>query len=347
MVGIGLAGLPLAGLVLVGTVVSGLAGAPSSVAAPPSPAGDPGTVTGIPAPYLADLEAAGSRFDVPWTVLAGIYHEECDFGQSTLAGCDPPGSENGAGAQGPGQFLPGTWRKGLAPHQLIPPGPPTASTAAGFATDGDGDGVADPWDPADATASTARLLAADGAATGDVAGAVYAYNHSEGYVQAVLGWADTYQQEAAAAPVDGSGGSSGPALATADPSALSSADPSALSAVLAFAAAQLGDPYAWGGAGPDRWDCSGLVQAAYALAGVDLAHNAAEQYRATAIDRVSPGAGLVPGDLVFFGPSLAGIDHVGIVVGGGEMIDAPHTGAVVRVESYDWSDLIAATRPLG
>jgi cell wall-associated NlpC family hydrolase len=50
---------------------------------------------------------------------------------------------------------------------------------------------------------------------------------------------------------------------------------------------------------------------------------------------------------VFFGPSLASIDHVGIVVGGGQMIDAPHTGAVVRVEPYDWSDLIAATRPLG
>jgi cell wall-associated NlpC family hydrolase len=341
----GLGGLPLAGLIVVGTVVSGMAGSGSpAVSGPASPVGDPGSVPGIPAQYLADVEAAGSRFDVPWAVLAGIYREECDFGQSTLAGCDPPGSENGAGAQGPGQFLPGTWRKGLAPHQIIQPGPPTASTTEGFATDGDGDGVADPWDPADATASTARLLAADGASTGDISGAVYAYNRSESYVQAVLGWAGTYQQEAAAAPSNGSGPS---ALATADPSALATADPSALATVLAFAAAQLGDPYAWGGSGPDRWDCSGLVQAAYALAGVDLAHNAAEQYRATAAERVPVGAGLRPGDLVFFGPSLAGIGHVGIVVGGGQMIDAPHTGADVRVESYDWSDLIAATRPLG
>jgi cell wall-associated NlpC family hydrolase len=158
-------------------------------------------------------------------------------------------------------------------------------------------------------------------------------------VQAVLGWADVYQQEAATADPS--------ALATADPSALATADPSALATVLAFAAEQLGDPYAWGGTGPGRWDCSGLVQAAYALAGVDLAHSAAEQYQATAGERVPPGAELVPGDLVFFGPSLAGIDHVGIVVGGGQMIDAPHTGAVVRVEPYDWSDLIAATRPLG
>ena len=61
---------------------------------------------------------------------------------------------------------------------------------------------------------------------------------------------------------------------------------------------------------------------------------------------VAVGSVLQAGDLVFFGPSLAGIEHVGIVIGDGQMIDAPHTGAVVRIESYRWSDLIAATRPL-
>jgi len=64
--------------------------------------------------------------------------------------------------QGPGQFLAPTWRRTLRAGQLIPLGPPTVSVADGFATDGDGDGVADPWDRADAVASTARILAADG-----------------------------------------------------------------------------------------------------------------------------------------------------------------------------------------
>lgn len=339
---VGLCALPLVVLLGVATLAASLGGV--SAAASPDlatlraagPGAVPAALPGIPAPYLVDLEAAGSHFAVPWTVLAGIYREECDFGQSRLLGCDPPGSQNAAGAQGPGQFLPGTWRRGLGPHQVIPSGPPTADTAAGFATDGNGDGVADPWDPADATASTARMLAADGAGSGDVAASVYAYNHDRTYVQAVLGWAATYQQEAAGAATAGTPGA-----------APVGADPAALANVLAFAVDHLGDPYAWGGAGPHAWDCSGLVQAAYALAGVDLAHNASQQYQATATERVPLGAGLEPGDLVFFGPTLPGIGHVGIVVGGGRMIDAPHAGAVVRVESYAWSDLIAATRPLG
>jgi cell wall-associated NlpC family hydrolase len=105
-------------------------------------------------------------------------------------------------------------------------------------------------------------------------------------------------------------------------------------------------PYAWGGSGPGSWDCSGLVQAAFAQVGVAFTHDAAAQYAATASYAVPPSNDLPAGDLVFFGPSLAGIEHVGIVIGNGQMIDAPHTGAFVRIENYDWSDLIAATQPL-
>jgi cell wall-associated NlpC family hydrolase len=339
-------GLPLTLLVV---LVASLAGAGGASGAPQDPTAGatdgPSSIAGIPAPYLTDLEQAGARYDVPWTVLAGIYYEECDFGQSQLAGCNPPGTENSAGAQGPGQFLPTTWRKGLAPYQLIPPGPPTTSNDQGYATDGDGDGVADPWDPADATAATARLLAASGASTGNLTAAVFAYNHSTDYVDAVLAQAAKYQQEAqaagAATPASttsaggGTGGGSG-----------GEGDQQAISVVLAFAEAQLGLPYAWGGSGPGSWDCSGLVQAAFAQVGVAFTHDAAAQYAATAADAVPISSNLPAGDLVFFGPSLAGIEHVGIVIGGGQMIDAPHTGAFVRQESYDWSDLIAATQPL-
>ncbi|MCL2394344.1 MAG: lytic transglycosylase domain-containing protein [Acidimicrobiaceae bacterium] len=149
-----------------------------------------------PRQLSGDFERSGARFGVSWAVIAGIYAEECDFGRSRLAGCNPPGTENPAGAQGPGQFLPTTWRRGLAPHQLIPPGPPTPTVAEGYATDGDGDGIADPWDPADAIASTARLLAANGAASGDVAGAIFSYNHDPSYVAAVLAHAAAYENQA-------------------------------------------------------------------------------------------------------------------------------------------------------
>lgn len=320
--------LPLAGVVL---ALGGLAGGASA-----GPGTAPESVGGIPPDYLTDVERAGARFGVSWAVIAAIYAEECDFGRSALAGCNPPGTENPFGAQGPGQFLPTTWRRGLAPHQLIPSGPPTTSNALGYATDGDGDGIADPWDPADATAATARLLAANGAASGDVAGAVFAYNHDAGYVDAVLARAGAYEQ---AAESSGAGGSPrGPET--------SPEQEAAVAAVLAFAEDQLGKPYRWGGSGPASWDCSGLVQAAFAQVGVDFTHDAAAQYAATASEAVPPSGDLAPGDLVFFGPSIAGIEHVGIVVGGGEMIDAPHTGAVVRIESYDWPDLVAATRPI-
>lgn len=304
----------------------------------------PASVAGIPANYLADIERAGARFGVSWAVIAGIYAEECDFGQAALAGCNPRGTENAAGAQGPGQFLPATWRRGLAPRQRIPNGPPTGSAADGYATDGDGDGVADPWDPADATAATARFLAANGAGSGDVTGAVFAYNHDPLYVDAVLARAAGYERTAGQSPGNGNPDAAEPSAAPgSEPSGNRSA---AVAAVLAFAADQLGKPYRWGGSGPASWDCSGLVQAAFSQVGVYFTHDAAAQYAATAAEAIPASAKLQPGDLVFFGPSLAGIEHIGIVVGAGEMIDAPHTGAVVRIEPYDWPDLVAATRPL-
>lgn len=309
-------------LVVAATVASG-AGAVLTSGVARRGGAVPAAVAGIPTAYLEDFLASGRRFGVPWAVLAGIYRVECDFGRAPLPGCNPVGTENAAGAQGPGQFLPTTWRAGLTPHELIPPGPPTASVDEGFATDGDGDGIADPWDPADAVAATARMLRADGAAR-DLPRAIWAYDHSSGYVERVLGLARAYS--AAAGP---GGAREGVAAA----------------AVVAFARSQLGAPYRWGGASPAGWDCSGLVMAAFARVGVALPHNAELQYEDTAAEAV-PLDRVEPGDLVFFGPNRAAIGHVGIVVGAATMIDAPHTGAVVRMEPLAWPDLVAATRPL-
>ena len=116
--------------------------------------------------------------------------------------------------------------------------------------------------------------------------------------------------------------------------------------VVAFAYSVLGAPYRWGGDGSDgTYDCSGLTMRAYATAGIALPRVAADQYRAG--PPLVPGATLEPGDLVFFGPDVsdpATISHVGIYVGSGDMIDAPHTGEVVRVEPL-WGDYVGATRP--
>ncbi len=96
---------------------------------------------------------------------------------------------------------------------------------------------------------------------------------------------------------------------------------------VAFARSQLGKPYLFGGAGPASYDCSGLTMMAWRSAGVSMDHYAADQYAFTA--RVAI-ANLQPGDLVFYGSDL---HHVGIYVGGGTMIDAPHTGTFVRYDS--------------
>jgi peptidoglycan DL-endopeptidase CwlO len=101
------------------------------------------------------------------------------------------------------------------------------------------------------------------------------------------------------------------------------------SSVVAIAQQYLGVPYVWGGASPSGFDCSGLTMYCYAKLGIYLSHGATDQQRAS--HPVSLGA-LQPGDLVFFG-SAAFSHHVGIYVGGGQMIDAPYTGTVVRYDS--------------
>ena len=106
------------------------------------------------------------------------------------------------------------------------------------------------------------------------------------------------------------------------------------SVALTWAFAELGRPYQWGGAGPSSFDCSGLTQFVWRAAGVAIPRVASDQYAWTV---PVPLDQLLPGDLVFFGTT--DIHHVGIYVGAGLMINAPHTGDVVRVSSIWWSDL--------
>ncbi|MGK5548690.1 NlpC/P60 family protein [Streptomyces sp. URMC 127] len=109
---------------------------------------------------------------------------------------------------------------------------------------------------------------------------------------------------------------------------------------VAFAYSALGKPYVWGATGPAAFDCSGLTQAAWQAAGVSLPRTTYTQINTGR--RVSRGA-LAPGDLVFF---YSGISHVGLYVGGGKMIHAPHPGAPVRIAPIDEMPFAGAARPV-
>ena len=216
---------------------------------------------------------------------------------------------NAAGAEGPMQFLPATFAK--------------YSWASGNSNPNIDE-------QRDAIYAAAALLV-DNNVRDDPRGALYAYNHAAWYVTDVLTWAAIYSSQNGSAPVGGFADS-----AVADPGP-------ATGAAVSYAVAQLGTPYLWGGDGPGGFDCSGLVQAAYHAAGISLPRIAQAQYDAG--PKIPSGQALQPGDLVFFGPDSTHVGHVGIVVNQTEMVDAPHTGALVRIESYRWSDYLGATRP--
>ncbi len=201
-----------------------------------------------------------------------------------------------AGAIGPMQFLPATF---AVYDQPVPPGganPPT------------------PYDPTDAVYAAARMLCANGAGNrAALPRSIWDYNHSQRYVTEVLDLAASF---------------AGAATNTSSSAATTAVD---------WALAQVGTPYVWGGETPGvGFDCSGLVQAAYRAAGVSLPRVAQAQFDAG--PHLPPGSPLAPGDLVFFGESDSTVGHVGLYVGTRDgqavMVDAPHTGADVRVEPF-------------
>ena len=254
--------------------------------------------------------AADSCPGLPWSVLAAIGKVESDHGRSTAPGVHS--GVNFAGAAGPMQ---------------IGVGGAAGNTFAGYAVDADGGG-ADVYSPADAIFTAANYLCRNGAAQGrDVAGAVFAYNHADWYVTRVLAIASTYAASEGLPP-------GAPAEEVA-------------AAAVQFAYNQLGHPYAWGATGElGFYDCSGLMQKAYEAGGLKLPRTSRAQWYAGA--RVWNVSDLQPGDLVFFAYDTADpatIHHVGIYIGAGNMIDAPYTGATVRITPFLRGDYIGAVRP--
>jgi cell wall-associated NlpC family hydrolase len=273
----------------------------------------------IPADYLTLYKRAGQDYGLPWNLLAGIGKVETDHGRDPHTGVKS--GENYAGAGGPMQFLQATWNT--------------------FGVDGNKDKKKDRYNPADAIPSAAAYLKHNGAPT-RTRTAIFQYNHSWGYVDLVLSWAKRYATGGfTAVQADGA--------ICSDNSALGHVANAIVAKAIQFAMAQRGKPYVWGAPGPDSFDCSGLVQAAYRAVGVSIPRTTFDQWPFG----VKIGKGKEqPGDLVFFnsgpnsGPGHPG--HVGMVIGGGKMVVARCTACspAIGVFPYNRSDLAGFTRPL-
>lgn len=111
--------------------------------------------------------------------------------------------------------------------------------------------------------------------------------------------------------------------------------------VIQFAQQQIGEPYVWGGVGPDGWDCSGLMQWAYGQAGVKLPRVSQHQQN---VGKDVPVDKAQPGDLLFWGRPA---HHVAMALGNGKLLEAPRTGLNVRIRSYTPGELTSAKRVLG
>ena len=120
----------------------------------------------------------------------------------------------------------------------------------------------------------------------------------------------------------------------------------AAQAAVEWAVDQLGKPYQWGAEGPQSFDCSGLVQAAYGAQGVSIPRVANDQFRATSDKPVDVGQ-LLPGDLIFYGDvpgDWTSVYHVTMYIGDGKMVQAPRPGDVVKVTAVSFSDFFGAHR---
>src|SRR4051794_24602275 len=306
--------------------------APSSVA-----------IADIPGNYLVLYQQSALRYGVDWAVLAAIGKVECDHGRLEAAGCNPPGTVNAAGATGPMQFIGSTWRSGTPPLTVPTIGPPTITSAQGYATDGDGDGFANVWDPADAIAGAARLLRANGAPA-DYRRALRAYSPADTYAAAVLAKATEYR-------------------GTFAPGAAGSAR-----IVLAWAVAHvgrftynLGPPTDRGGSVQDMQsrepagstcDCSMFARWAFAQAGLDIGTTTSVQWTANGllppgqtsqrtrfvergVGSAPPADGYQPADLIFFSVDDGASGHVALWLGDGLVVQCSPSGNGSNIRPLD------------
>ncbi|ADP85104.1 bifunctional lytic transglycosylase/C40 family peptidase [Pseudofrankia inefficax] len=270
---------------------------------------------GIPAEYLDLIVSAANNAGCPEVtpaLLAAQLYQESGFN---------PRASSPVGAMGIAQFMPGTW-----------------------ATHGGGGDV---WNPADAIPAAARYDCAVAASVAAVPGSgqekmLAAYNAGPGAVLAFSGLPPFPETRNYVRTILAKAREYGDDLAAG---AVVSAE--AVGPVVAFMRSQVGKAYVWGSVGPDTWDCSSLVQAAYRAIGVQLPRVTTEQLAAG--PQVS-GADIQPGDLLFTPGSdgtVAAPGHVGMYVGDGQVIDAKGARwGVVVSDISAWTTVVAVTRPL-
>ncbi|MFG1684909.1 NlpC/P60 family protein [Nonomuraea sp. NPDC049269] len=285
----------------------------------------------IPADYLELYKKFGKKIGVQWNILAAVGKRETDHGRSNMAGVKS--GTNYAGAAGPMQFLISTWG-GKAQIAM-------SSKFSGYASDGNGDGVGNVYDPADAILGAAKMLKRNGAPE-KVRQALFIYNRAWWYVDQVEQIAKGYAK---------SGDVEVPPQAddACDDPLVEAAPSDVVAKILEFALAQRGKPYLWGGTGPDAFDCSGIIYAAYRAAGLLIPRTTFGQWPFGV--KISQGEEQA-GDLVFFnagpgtGPDSPG--HVGMVVSKGKMVEARCTlCGPIKVTSYQARDnIVGFTRPL-
>ncbi|WP_371783037.1 C40 family peptidase [Streptosporangium subroseum] len=285
----------------------------------------------IPEEYLKLYREQGKKVGVQWNVLAGVGKRETNHGRSTLPGVQS--GTNYAGAAGPMQFLISTW--GGKAKIKIP------SQFNGYASDGDGDGWADVYNPADAILGAAKMLKRNGAPE-DVRRSLFIYNRAWWYVDQVMEIAAKYAKDGAVSvPPQAQG--------VCDETLLEAAPTGTVAGIMEYALAQRGKPYIWGGTGPAGYDCSGIIYMAYRSVGLTIPRTTFGQWP---FGVNVPAGEEQAGDLVFFnagpgtGPSNPG--HVGMVVSPGKMVEARCTlCGPIKVTSYkERTGIVGFTRPL-
>jgi cell wall-associated NlpC family hydrolase len=321
---------------------------PGTAATPPSML----ATSEIPDTLLSRYQASPTCTGLPWQVVAAVGWVESRHARSrfdpdsrTWQGVDPKSGATEERIVGPAldgsggtRAIPATaastantgdprWDHAVGPMQFL------TSTFAAWGVDGSGDGTADPHNAFDAVASAGRFLCNGALHLDSVADALRRYNNSPKYVAEVLAKAVAY----GAVQWEGSPAAEGgrPAVGTVDGVAVDR--------VVGFALAQLGEPYVWGGTGPDRWDCSGLTQAAYAAGGVPIGRTTAQQALVgQEVDwRAEP---LRPADLVFTDSGDGRrLGHVGLALDSRNWVVAPHSGEVVRIAPIPF-DAVKAVR---
>jgi cell wall-associated NlpC family hydrolase len=267
----------------------------------------------IPGDYLDLYRTAATKYRIPWNVLAAIGKVESDHGRGQGPGIRS--GANTAGAMGPMQFLPTTWQT--------------------FGVDGNHDGTRNIYDPHDAIPSAARYLKHNGAPT-QLTTALLAYNHSTDYARDVRAQADRYAH-----------GHFQTTRTDCTKTTNTRTHTGSVQKIITYARAQIGKPYRWGGVGPDAFDCSGLVYAAYRSAGITIKRTTYTMW--PAYPHIPKGQEQ-PGDLVFFAGTgtHSRPGHMGLITTAGKMIEARCTtcGPIKTTTYHNRPRLVGFARPL-